>query len=80
MSITSEQITGLMRLIGITRESEINCNECLHHVAEFAENELAGKAMPEAQEAVSHHLTLCAECREEYNELLKAMREMDAPP
>jgi uncharacterized protein with PIN domain len=80
MSYTTEQISGLMRLIGITRESEINCNECLDHVAEFAESELSGKAMPEVLDAVRHHLTLCPECKEEYEELLKAMRLMNSSP
>ncbi|MCX6856085.1 MAG: hypothetical protein NTV80_14390 [Verrucomicrobia bacterium] len=76
MSFTSEQIDGLMSLIGITRESELNCNECLHHVAEFAECELTGKHIPEALEAVRHHLTLCLECKEEYDELMKVLRSM----
>lgn len=76
MSFTSDQINGLMNLIGITRESELNCNECLHHVAEFAECELTGKEVPEALEAVRHHLTLCLECKEEYDELLNVLRSM----
>ena len=77
MSYTTEQISDLMRLIGITRESEINCNECLDHVAEFAEHELAGKSTPEALDVVSHHLSLCPECKEEYDELLNVMRSRD---
>ena len=76
MSFTPDQINGLMHLIGITRENELNCNECLHHVAEFAECELTGKEVPEALEAVRHHLTLCLECKEEYDELLNALRSM----
>ena len=82
MSFTPDQINGLMHLIGITRETELNCNECLEHVAEFAECELTGKEVPEALEAVSHHLTLCHECKEEYDELMKLLRTMsqDAQP
>ncbi len=76
MSFTPEQIDGLMRLISITRESELNCNECLHHVAEFAECELTGKQVPEALEAVRHHLALCVECKEEYDELLNVLSSM----
>jgi RNA polymerase-binding transcription factor DksA len=77
MSFTSEQISNLVRQVGITRDSELNCNECLHHVAEFAECELTGRQMPEALEAVRHHLTLCIECKEEYDELLKVLRALD---
>lgn len=77
MSLTSEQIDGLMRLVGITREDELNCNECLDQVSELVEYELAGLAIQEALEPVRHHLSLCEECREEYEELLKAMRLFD---
>lgn len=80
MNFTSDQINGLMGLIGITRERELNCNECLHHVAEFAECELTGKQVPEALEAVRHHLTVCSECKEEYDQLLKVLRSMEPPP
>ena len=77
MSFTTEQISGLMSQIGITRENELNCNECLHHVAEFAECELTGKKVPEALDAVRHHLALCIECKEEYDELLKLLRTLE---
>ena len=73
MKLTSEQIDGLMRLIGMTREHELNCNECLDQISEFAEYQLAGKPIPKALEAVQHHLALCAECREEYETLLRAL-------
>jgi uncharacterized protein with PIN domain len=79
MSLRCTQINGLVRLIGLTREAELNCNECLDQVAEFAESELSGKPVPEALEAVSHHLTLCAECKEEYDELLKVLRSLNPP-
>ena len=78
MSFTTEQIHGLMSQIGITRESELNCNECLHHVAEFAECELTGKQVPEALEAVRLHLSLCIECKEECDELLNVLRSMES--
>lgn len=55
-----------MKVIGMTRASELNCNECLDRVAEYAELDLAGKAIPDALESVGHHLELCQECHEEY--------------
>ena len=77
MVLSKKQIEGLTRLIGLTREQELNCSECLDHVAEFAECELTGKPIPDALEAVSHHLSLCTECCEEYETLLSALENME---
>jgi uncharacterized protein with PIN domain len=76
MALNHDQIKSLVRLLRMTREDEINCNECLDKVAEFAECELAGKAIPEALKAVQHHLTICTECGEEYEALLTALKRM----
>ena len=77
MSLNNKQIKGLAHLIGLTREQEMNCNECLDRVAEFAECELTGKPIPDALEAVSHHLSLCTECREEYEALFSALGKIE---
>ena len=58
------------------REHELNCNECLDKMAEFAERELAGKAVPDALEAVQHHLSICGECSEEYESPLTALQHL----
>jgi hypothetical protein len=73
MSISKEQTENLMRMIEITRESELDCSECLTLVAEYAETELQDKPIPAALDAVQHHLKLCIECREEYEMLLKIL-------
>ena len=77
MSLSKEEITGLLRLIGLTRDEEIDCERCLALVAEFAERELAGGSIPAGLEAVAHHLSICAECCEEYEALLQALKAMD---
>jgi hypothetical protein len=76
MALTDNQIRALVRAIGLTREQEIDCSECLDRVAEFAERELAGKPVPDALEAVRHHLVRCGECRDEYEALLAALKGM----
>jgi uncharacterized protein with PIN domain len=76
MALNDDQILTLVRALGITREHEINCNECLDMVGEFAERELAGRQIPEALDVVRHHLALCGECREEYGFLLTALQRM----
>jgi hypothetical protein len=77
MSLSREEIAELLRLIGLTRDEEIDCERCLALVAEFAERELAGRSVPAGPEAVAHHLSICAECCEEYKALLRAEKAMD---
>ena len=77
MSLSKEEIDGLLRLIGLTRDDEIDCERCLALVAEFAERELAGRSVLAGLEAVAHHLSICAECCEEYEALLQALKAMD---
>jgi hypothetical protein len=77
MSLSKEEIAELVRLIGLTRDDEIDCERCLALVGEFAERELAGRSVPDGLEAVAHHLSICAECCEEYEALLEALKGMD---
>jgi uncharacterized protein with PIN domain len=76
MSLSKEQIDELIRQIGLTRDDEIDCERCLALVAEFAERELGGRSIPAGLDAVAHHLSVCAECREEYEALLHALKGM----
>jgi predicted anti-sigma-YlaC factor YlaD len=79
MELSDDQIRALVRALGITREHEIDCGECLDRVAEFAECELAGRPIPDALETVRHHLARCGECREEYEALIAALERMQEP-
>lgn len=77
MPLSKQEIHSLMRLIGLTQDTEINCEQCLSLVAEFAERKLVGNSIPEGLKAVEHHLAVCAECREEYEALQRALKEME---
>ena len=77
MSLSREEIAELLRQIGLTRDEEIDCERCLALVAEFAERELAGRSVEAGLEAVGHHLSICAECCEEYEALLQALKAMN---
>jgi hypothetical protein len=78
MSLSREEIDDLIRQVRLTEEDEIDCERCLALVAEFAERVLAGRSIPAGQEAVAQHLSICAECCEEYEALLRALKAMDA--
>ena len=77
MPLSRKEIDDLMRLVGLTADSEINCQQCLNMVAEFAERQLAGKSISALLQAVEHHLSICEECREEYEALRQTLEEMD---
>jgi uncharacterized protein with PIN domain len=59
-----------------TEEIELNCDECLVKIAEYAEHELTGKTPHEALEKISQHLAICHDCREEYLALLNAINSL----
>jgi uncharacterized protein with PIN domain len=77
MSLSKKEIDGLMRLISLTKNQEINCEQCLSSVSEFAELELTGKSPSDALKAVEHHLSICTECHEEYLLLRSAIRKLN---
>jgi hypothetical protein len=77
MVLNLDQIRRLMQSLSMTQDHELNCNEFLDKMAEFAEREYFGKSIPDALENVQHHLKLCAECREEYESLLTTLKYME---
>lgn len=78
LPLSGPQVETLLQLLGRTRDRELNCAECLEHVGEFAEHQLAGQDLDAAIACVENHLALCPECREEYEALLRILRA--APP
>lgn len=77
MPLSKEEIDGLLRLVGLTEDAEINCEQCLALVAEFAEQKLAGKSVHEGLKAVEQHLSVCSECEEEYQALRRTLGDLD---
>ena len=73
MSLSKDEISQLLTLIGQTEEYELNCEQCLALVAEFAETALSGKTVPAGLQAVEQHLAVCGECREEYEALRRTL-------
>ena len=72
--LTSEQVGSIVKMLGLTTDREFNCSECLQHVSEFAESQLAQQPVGEVIARVEQHLALCPECREEYEALMKILK------
>ncbi len=78
MPLDKQQIRTLLSFVADTREDEITCDECLSGMAEFAETQLLGAEIPDAQKHIQAHIAFCPECGEEYEVLLEAVGA--APP
>lgn len=72
--LTRDQVSTIVQMLGLTRDREFDCGECLQHVSEFAECQLADKPVDDVMESVQHHLALCPECREEFEALLAILK------
>ena len=69
-----DKLKDLVREIAATRAEEIDCDECLERLDRFVETELSGLDAAEAMPMVQDHLDKCADCREEFEALLDALR------
>lgn len=79
MKLTTDLLKKMIRMVKMTRPDEIGCDECFEALHRFAEMELAGKSPGEALPLVKDHLERCGECREEYEALLEAMKNLKNP-
>ena len=77
MPLTPEEIQKLLDVVGATQAVEIDCDACLLQIAEFADTHLLGKPVPEALKVVEQHLSICDECREEFEALCQAIKGLD---
>lgn len=77
MSLSDEQISGLIKLAATVEADALDCDGCFAHLAEFAELQLARREVPEALKTVEAHLQQCQCCRAEFEALMEALRNLD---
>ncbi len=73
MYLSHLELQKMLDVVRATHPVEIDCDVCLMQVGEFAELNLLGKPIPEGIEAIEQHLSICDECREEYEMLCLAL-------
>ncbi len=73
MQLSKPEIDRLLQLIARTDAVEIDCDQCLALVAEFAERKLEGLTISEGLLAVERHLSVCDECKQEYEALMRTL-------
>jgi len=76
MNLSPDFLKKMIKMLAATRPDEIGCDECFEQLSEFAERKLAGKSPEKALPLVQDHLMKCKDCREEYEALLDALREI----
>jgi hypothetical protein len=74
MRLRDEQVSSLLSASRETREVEIDCDEFLSLMAQYAEVRAEGRAIPAVLEKACVHERLCASCREELAALLEIVR------
>jgi hypothetical protein len=76
MNLDPAALKQMVRVVLSTRSDEIGCEECFDQLDRFVEMTLAGKDAAEAMPLVHDHLERCRDCREEFEALLKVLRDL----
>lgn len=77
MKLTTNITKKILGAVSATTDEEIACGECYKQIEKFVEVKLSGKSPEEAMPLVEEHLQRCEECREEYEALLDALKELE---
>lgn len=76
MGHDTEFLKRMVRGILSTRPDEIGCEECFAQIDRFIEMVLAGEDAAAVLPLVQDHLDRCADCHEEFEALLSALRAL----
>ena len=77
MPLSDEQVLALLRICRETHEDEIDCEQFLTFMAEYAEARAEGRALPPALSKIEEHERLCANCRDECRALVEVLLSGD---
>ena len=69
-----EMLRKMMVQLENTQDIELPCDEVLAFLDQFAEAHLRGEDVARLLPLVLHHLDMCADCREEYEALLRILQ------
>ena len=72
------QLKRMIHMVEATSETEIACQEAYRLLDQYADMVIRGEDPYLVMPQVKHHLAMCADCREEFEVLLRALRISDA--
>ena len=76
MKLTRSSLKHLLQGVTGNPTEAIGCDGCWDVIDCFAELELAGKDAAQIMPLVEDHLLRCGDCREEYEALLEALKNL----
>lgn len=74
MSWTQDDWKRLLMWLGATADRELDCDEFLARVGPLAELLAAARSPSEEHQLLVQHLSVCPECREEFEALIAVLR------
>jgi hypothetical protein len=74
MPLSDQQVRALLLASRETHADEMDCEQFLTFLAEYAEARVEGRALPQALAKVEEHERLCTNCREECGALIELIR------
>ena len=77
MSLDSEQVRLLLKLIQHTHEVELTCPECLDELDRYAQSVLDGRPIDGLLVRVREHLEACSACNDEYDLILDTLKAIE---
>ena len=77
MNIETETLTTILKILSLTENEEIGCEDCFQEMDRFVEMLHAGQDPTEVMPLVQQHLEICHCCHEEFDALLAAMKGID---
>lgn len=66
-------VENLLKILAVTDEQEISCDDVHRVLAEFVELQQRGEDVAHLMPLVQKHLEICPDCREEHEALLRAL-------
>jgi hypothetical protein len=73
-----EELKAMLRKIGQSQEIELTCGEVFDLLDQYAEMAANGEDVIKLMPLVRQHLDMCADCREEFEALLKVLQSSPA--
>ena len=72
--LSPEALRKMMQQLEDTQDVELSCDEVLTLLDQFAEAYLRGEDVARVLPLVQHHLDMCADCREEFEALVRILQ------
>jgi hypothetical protein len=77
MKLNSQQLNQLIMLSVSAKADALGCDGCYELMDQFAQAELDGTTLSESLQLVQSHLEQCKCCRDEYQALVAAVKEVE---